>query len=97
MKIPNFAKIALNLFGNVTRTEHLLLQDYKARKGHPITRKTKLEILKDTGVVVMGRKTSRQKRYMINVPFKAKVKAGSLLLMGTNSQLNNFEKNARKK
>ncbi len=96
MKIPDFGKITLRLLGNVARTEHLVLQEFKVKKGSKLTKKTKLDIVKDTGVIIMGEKRQRSRRYSINMPFKARIKAGSIIAMGTNKQLDEFEKYARK-
>ncbi|GEM_PF-7116219 len=91
MGIPDFGKLTAQLFGNVSRTEHLLLQEFKVKKGDKITKKTKFDILKDTGIVIMGMKGEKAKRYSINVGLKTKAKPGSILAMGTNTQLNEFE------
>lgn len=95
MNIPNIAKLTLKLFGNVARTEHLLIQERRVKKKSRLTKRTKFDIVRDTGVIVMGMKSSRAKRYTIDVPFKAKIKPGSILLMGTNTQLNELERYAR--
>ncbi|MBI2575108.1 hypothetical protein HYV82_04455 [Candidatus Woesearchaeota archaeon] len=96
MGIPNFGRLTAQLFGNVARTEHLLLQEFKVNTGDKLTKKTKFDILKDTGIVIMGMKRGKEKRYSINIGLKAKVKPGSMLAMGTNTQLNEFERYAGK-
>ncbi|MBI2134235.1 hypothetical protein HYU11_06180 [Candidatus Woesearchaeota archaeon] len=96
MRIPDFGKITMRLFGNIARTEHLLLQEIKVKKGSKLTKRTKFEIVRDTGVIVMAAKSPRSKRYMINVPFKSRIKAGSIIAMGTVKQLNEFEQYTRK-
>ena len=97
MGIPDFSRLTAQLFGNVSRTEHLMLQEFRIKKGSKLTKKTKFDILKETGVVIMGMKSGNAKRYSINVAFKTKMKPGSLLLMGTNKQLNEFERHAEVK
>ncbi len=96
MKMPDFGKITLRLLGNVARTEHLVLQEFKVKKGSKLTKKTKLDIVKDTGVIIMAEKRSRSKRYSINMPFKAKIKSGNIIAMGTARQLDEFEKYKRR-
>lgn len=96
MGIPDFGKLTAQIFGNVARTEHLLLQEFSVKKGSKLTRKSKFDLLKDTGIVIMGMRSGKQKRYSINVGLKAKIRAGSILAMGTNTQLNEFEMYVRK-
>ena len=97
MKISDFGKLTLRLLGHVTRTEHLLMQEYKISSKSKLMGHTKINVVRDTGVVVVGIKSSKQKRYRINVGFNEKLKTGSLLLMGTGKQLSEFEKLATKK
>ena len=33
MGIPDFGRLTAQIFGNVSRTEHLLLQEFKVKKG----------------------------------------------------------------
>ncbi len=96
MKIPDLGSITARFLGNVARTEHLVLQEINVRKGSTLSKKTKLDILKDTGIVIMAAKTAKAKRYSIDIPFKWKVKPGSLIAMGTAKQLDEFERYAKK-
>ncbi len=89
--MPDFGKATLRLFGSVARSERLLLQEFRVRPRSPLTRKSKLEIVRDTGIVVMAARGSKGRRYTLEIPFKAKIRPGSLLIMGTNRQLDEFE------
>ncbi|MBI4438449.1 hypothetical protein HY640_00790 [Candidatus Woesearchaeota archaeon] len=97
MKLPDFGKIVLRLFGNVTRKEHLLLQEFKVSRRSPLKRKTKMELVRDTGTVIMGIKKTTAKRYTMNMPFNTRINQGSILVLGTNKQLNELEKYTRAK
>ncbi len=96
MRIPDFGKITMRLFGAVSRTEHLVLQEIKVRGNSRLRKKTKFDIVRDTGIIVMAARPVRAKRFKINVAFKSKIKPGSILVMGTNKQLNDFEKYSRR-
>ncbi len=95
-KIPPLAKLTVRLFGRVTQREHLLIQEYHMKKGNFWTGKTKTDIARDTGVIVTGTKKAG-KRFGLNVPFQKRLKPGTYLLMGTNSELNSFEKKSKSK
>ena len=97
MKLPDFGKLTLRLFGAVTRTEHLLMQEFKVPAKSKLRGKTKTDIVRDSGVVIVGMKSPKQKRYNINVGFHQKVKSGNLLIMGTNKQLSEFQKQSKRK
>lgn len=96
MKVPDFGKIALRFFGSVARTEHLVLQEMKIKKGSKLAKLTKFDIVKDTGVIIMAAKPAKAKRYKLNIPFKSRIRPGNIIAMGTEKQLNAFEKYSRK-
>jgi len=92
--MPDFAKMKMQLLGDVAKTEHLLLQEIPVKTRSKLSKKTKLDIVRDTGIIVMAAKEGKAKRYKVNVPFKSKTKPGSIIVMGTNRQLDEFEKYA---
>ena len=85
---------AADYFKLMPQDEGLVLQEVSAARKSAFAGKTKLAVLQQTGVLVMGVKSG--KAFQLNIPFERRIGANSkMLVLGTESQIRNAEKARR--
>ncbi|MCP3682437.1 MAG: hypothetical protein GY861_07065 [bacterium] len=88
--------VAPNFFRYVAKKEGIKISEIKLGVKSSLSGLKKIDILRQTGAVVMGIK-EKTRRFKVVVPFKRKIKKGeTLLVMGTEEQLKDVEKRAKK-
>ena len=92
---PEFKGSAEDYFRLLPQDEDLILKEVRISAKSETSGKSKFQILERSGSMVMAVKKTRA--FQLNVPFEKKLPAGTTVLaFGTESQLREFEKLARK-
>ncbi len=75
--------------------EGLVLKEITLAKGSKFANKTKMDILRERGVVVFGVK--QKSNYTLNVPLDKKLTGGTIIIaLGTPTQLGSFQREVSK-